>query len=141
MPRPATKIVLSRDERQQLAAMLRRPKAQARYTERARIVLRAAEGVGSGEIALQLGIGKATVSKWRMRFEREGLDGLHDDYRPGRPPLLEQEQFRTRLLEQLDVPPPLGHARWDGTLLGKALSMSADRVWRVLRPLGISLKR
>ena len=81
------------------------------------------------------------VSKWRTRFEREGLDGLHDDHRPGRPPLLEEDQFRTRLLEQLDAPPPTGHARWDGTLLAKALAVSADRVWRVLRQLGISLKR
>ena len=130
MPRPATKIVLSRDERQQLTSMLRRPKAQARYAERARIVLRAAEGVASAEIARQLGIGKAMVSKWRTRFEREGLDGLHDDHRPGRPPLLEEDQFRTRLLEQLDAPPPTGHARWDGTLLAKALAPSAtDCAW------------
>src|SRR5215210_1501002 len=104
MPRPATKIVLSRDERQQLAAMLRRPKAQARYAERARIVLRAADGMGSEEIARQLGL--ATVSKWRTRFEREGLDGLHDDHRPGRPPTLDEGEFRTRLLQQLDAPPP-----------------------------------
>lgn len=141
MSRPATKIVLSREERQQLTSMLRRRKAQARYAERARIVLRAAEGVASGEIARQLHLGKATVSKWRTRFEREGLDGLHDDHRPGRPPQLDEGEFRARLLQQLDAPPPSGHARWDGTLLAKALSVSADRIWRVLRQLGISLKR
>ncbi len=37
MPRPPTEIILSQDERQQLTGMLRRPKAQARYAERARI--------------------------------------------------------------------------------------------------------
>jgi transposase len=141
MPRPATKIVLSRDERQQLTAMLRRPKAQARYAERARIILRAAEGVASEEIARQLRVGKAMVSKWRTRFEREGLDGLHDDHRPGRPPQMDEAEFRTRLLQQLDVSPPAGHARWDGTLLARELAVSPDRIWRVLRQLGISLKR
>ncbi len=97
--------------------------------------------MASDEIARQLGIGKAMVSKWRTRFEREGLDGLHDDHRPGRPPALEEGEFRTRLLQQLDAAPPAGHARWDGTLLAKALAVSADRIWRVLRQLGISLKR
>ncbi len=119
MPRPATKIILSRDERQQLTALLRRPKAEARYAQRARIILRAAEGMASGEIARQLGLGKAVVSKWRTRFEREGLDGLHDDHRPGRPPTLDEGAFRSRLLQQLDAPPPAGHARWDGVLLAK----------------------
>src|ERR1700740_1032190 len=101
MPRPATKIILSREERQQLTAMQRRPKAQARYVERARIILGAAEGLASEEIARRLGAGKAMVSKWRTRFEREGLDGLHDDHRPGRPPVMEEEPFRARLLQQL----------------------------------------
>lgn len=141
MPRPATKIVLSQDERQQLTALLRRPKAEVRYVNRARIVLRAAEGMASDEIARRLGVGKATVSKWRTRFEREGLAGLHDDHRSGRPPKMEEGDFRKRLLQQLDATPPAGHARWDGVLLSKSLGVSADRVWSVLRQLGISLKR
>lgn len=141
MPKPATPIILSGDEQQQLRAMRRKPKAQARYVERAQIILRAAEGTGSKEIARQLRVGPAMVSKWRTRFEREGLSGLHDDHRPGRPPTLDEGEFRTRLLEQLDGSPPAGHARWDGRLLARALGVSADRVWRLLRTFGISLKR
>lgn len=141
MPRPATRIVLSADERAQLTAMQRRPKAQARYADRARIILRAAEGLPSQEIARQLRVTAATVSKWRTRFEREGLSGLHDDYRAGRPPQLDETEFRSRLLKQLDEPPPAGHARWDGRLLARALAVSADRIWRLLRQLGISLQR
>lgn len=141
MPKHATPIILSQDENQQLCAMRRKPKAQARYVERAQIILRAAEGMGSKEIARQLRVGPAMVSKWRTRFEREGLSGLHDDHRAGRPPTLDPEEFRTRLLDQLDSPVPKGYTHWDGRLLAKALGVSADRVWRVLRTLGISLKR
>ncbi len=141
MPKPATLINLSRDEAQQLEAMRRKPKAQARYVARAQIILRAAEGMASKEIARQLHLGPATVSKWRTRFEREGLSGLHDDHRAGRPPILEEAEFRLRLLEQLEAAPPPGQVRWDGRLLAQALGVSADRVWRVLRTLGISLKR
>ena len=46
MPKPATPILLSRDEFQQLNAMRRKPKAQARYVQRGQIILRAAEGLG-----------------------------------------------------------------------------------------------
>ena len=117
MPKPATPIILSRDEEQQLRAMRRKPKAQARSVERAQIVLRASEGMASKEIARQLRLGPAMLSKWRTRFEREGLSGLHDDHRAGRPPTLDEGEFRARLLAQLEEPPPAGHARWDGRLL------------------------
>lgn len=141
MPKPATPIILSQDERQQLGAIRRQPKAQARYVQRGQIILRAAEGMASKEIAAQLRISPGVVSKWRTRFEREGLSGLHDDHRAGRPPTLDEDEFRTRLLAQLDQPAPAGHVRWDGRLLARALGVSADRVWRVLRTLGISLQR
>ena len=83
MARPATPIVLSRDERKQLEAMLRQPKAQARYALRARIVLCAAQGVASGEIARQLRVRPGSVSKWRTRFEREGSVVCMTVFAPG----------------------------------------------------------
>jgi transposase len=141
MPRPATSIILSHNERQQLESLLRQPKAQARYALRARIILLAAEGTASDQIGRVLRISSGCVSKWRTRFEREGLSGLHDDFRAGRPVKLDDDALRPLLLSQIDEPPPDGHARWDGALLGKALGISADRVWRILRQLGISLKR
>jgi len=52
------------------------------------IILRAAEGMASKEIAAQLRISPGAVGKWRTRFEREGLSGWHDDHRAGRPPTL-----------------------------------------------------
>jgi hypothetical protein len=39
MSRPATPIILTEDERRQLEATIARPKARARYVERACIVL------------------------------------------------------------------------------------------------------
>ena len=141
MSRPATPILLSLNERGQLQALLRQPKAEARYALRARIVLQAAEGTASAQIARLLRLSPGCVSKWRTRFEREGLSGLHDDFRAGRPPLLEAEPLQARLLAKLDESPPAGHARWDGVLLGKALKVSAHRIWKVLRQHGISLKR
>src|ERR1700675_1523895 len=50
---------------------------------RIRIVLEAAEGHGTREIARELETTPTTVSLWRIRYAREGLDGLEDRLRSG----------------------------------------------------------
>jgi transposase-like protein len=54
--------------------------------ERARIVLACAEpGSGVARVAAELGSTRTTVRKWRRRFAEEGMAGLADHDRPGRP--------------------------------------------------------
>ena len=52
---------------------------------RAKIVLLAAAGLENTRIAARLDVHVNVVSRWRGRFAREGLDGLGDRRRPGRP--------------------------------------------------------
>lgn len=52
---------------------------------RARIVLGAADGDTNAQIARDLGVHLDTVRKWRRRYCADGLDGLRDRPRPGRP--------------------------------------------------------
>jgi transposase len=77
--------MLTASERQVLEGRLRRPTAQQREVVRARIVLAAADGEQNIMIAGRLGVAVNTVSKWRKRFVQEGLGGLGDRKRPGRP--------------------------------------------------------
>jgi len=84
MSQTAVPLVLSDDERAELArwSQGRRPW----LAERARIVLACAEpGSGVARVAAQLGSTRMTVRKWRRRFAEEGLTGLADHDRPGRP--------------------------------------------------------
>jgi hypothetical protein len=53
---------------------------------RAKIVLLASEGISNKEIAKRLDSTPQTVCKWRKRFWQEGLGGLEDRPRSGRPP-------------------------------------------------------
>jgi transposase len=65
--------------------LARQPTAEHRQVTRAGIVLLAAAGWANTAIACKLGLAPNTVGKWRKRFFQEGLDGLRDRKRPGRP--------------------------------------------------------
>ena len=141
MPRKATPITLSQEERATLERWVRGRKTEQRLAERARIVLLAGAGRRSDEIAAHLGTSPVRVSKWRIRFARERLAALRDRPRSGAPPRY-GEATRQRILAQLDQPPPSGHATWTGALLAAALGdVSKHQVWRVLRRHQISLRR
>jgi transposase len=86
MPLPtAVEIELTDEQRAHLEKTVRKQTATQREVTRARIVLLAAEGVSNHEIARRLGCARYTVWTWRGRFFEEGLDGLADRPRPGRP--------------------------------------------------------
>ena len=78
-------ITLDEGSRQRLEALARRATGEARMVLRARIVLAAAAGEENLRIGLRLGVATNTVLKWRTRFFEEGIDGLADRKRPGRP--------------------------------------------------------
>lgn len=78
-------IVLSVEDRERLEALARKQTAQQRMVVRARIVLAAADGMENATIADRLGLALNTVIKWRKRFFEEGLAGLGDRKRSGRP--------------------------------------------------------
>jgi transposase len=100
----------------------------------------ASQGEGTNAIAREVKTRPATVTKWRTRFARLGLEGLKDAPRPGQPRRYLPEDEK-RVLKMLDRAPPSGYSRWNGTLLADALSLPADFVWRVLRNHGIQLER
>jgi transposase len=70
-------------------------------------VLEAAEGTSTREIARELDTTPTTVSLWRGRFARQGLDGLEDPPRSGAPPIYGEATDR-RIRAVLDGPPPAG---------------------------------
>src|SRR6266511_1495066 len=78
-------VVLGDEERETLERWARRPKSAQALAFRCRVVLAAAEGRSSKEIAAELGCNPSTVGKWRGRFARRGFDGLHDEPRLGKP--------------------------------------------------------
>jgi hypothetical protein len=81
------RIKLAKEQRAVLDERARARTAPYWEVVRARIVLLAAEGTSNKEIANRLNTTPQTVCKWRKRFYEEGLPGLEDRPRSGRPPL------------------------------------------------------
>ena len=84
--RVATAVTLTDEQHRQLTRLAASRTAQMRLTERASIVLRAAEGQQDKQIAEALGCERRTAARWRRRFLAEGVEGFKRDRpRSGRP--------------------------------------------------------
>ena len=85
MPSSPYVICLGDAERAELESLSRRASAPFRLVLRSRIVLLAAAGTANRVIAERLGICEDTARKWRRRYCGQGIEGLADAPRPGRP--------------------------------------------------------
>lgn len=140
MPKTAPIPRCSDEDRKTLEGWARSRTLEARLVERARIVLRSLEGKAVKAIAQELSIRPNSVIDWRRRFDEEGMAGLVDRPRSGKPRQYTDE-FRNQILAALELPPPRGQAVWDGPALAQHLKASVHAVWRVLRKEGICLMR
>lgn len=140
MPKTAPIPRCSEADRKILAGWARSRTLEARLVERARIVLQCLEGKRVSAVAWDVKVRPNTVIDWRRRFEREGIAGLHDRPRSGKPRRY-TEEFRKQVLATVELPPPRGQAIWDGPAVARHLNASVHAVWRVLRHEGICLSR
>ena len=140
MPRMAKRIDRSQVDRRAVEALARSRTEESRLVERARMVLGCWDGRAVSAVAASLGVRPNKVILWRDRFIADGLAGLHDRARSGKPRRYDAS-FRQRVLELLEAPPPAGQACWDGGSVARRLKVSDDAVWRLLRREGICLSR
>lgn len=88
MPRKSPySISLDPEQRKILEAKARKYTAPYREVIRAKIILLAAQGLDNDQIGACLSVPRQIVSKWRKRFFEQGLAGLVDQPRRGRPPV------------------------------------------------------
>jgi hypothetical protein len=115
-------VDLTHGDREELLSWTRSPSLKAGLAQRARVVLLAADGVGTGEIVRRVGLSKPAVIGWKRRFAAEGIAGLDDRPKSGRPPVIDPVAIVLATLE----PPPenLGVTHWSSRLLAKHLGVS-----------------
>jgi transposase len=136
---------LSAEERTQIRRLSQARTAAARTVERAQIIQLASEGLLVPAIAQRLGIGRDVVRQWLTRFNAQGLAGLHDRPRSGRPATYTPEQVGEMIAAALTHPQALGQpfGCWTFVRLAgylnevKGIRIQASRLHEIIHAEGL----
>lgn len=121
----------------------------SRYDHRLHGVLLVAQGMSCPQVAALLGDAPRTVVNWVQHFEAEGLGGLQEGERPGRPARLTPKQL-DKVEEVLRGRPEdvgLSTGLWDGPTLSAYLkktfgiTLKVRQCQRLFRQLGFRLRK
>jgi transcriptional regulator with XRE-family HTH domain len=129
MARSIQPLVISREQRQQLRSIVNRPKAAMRDVRRAWIILNRADGLSQQQTAERNRVNRPVVAKWEKRFRQQGLAGLADAPRRGRPERLSAD-LKGRIVTQATQPPP-GRQRWSVRTMARTMGVSKATVQRL----------
>src|SRR5580704_1382244 len=122
---------------------------EARYDHRLHGVLLIAQGMTCPDVALLLGDAPRTVEYWVRRFEQQGLAGLAEGERSGRPGRLTAEHLTAveRVLRQAPREVGLRGNVWDGKALAAwlrqefGITLGVRQCQRLFRRLGFRLRK
>lgn len=122
---------------------------ESRYDHRLHGVLLVAHGMTCPEVAQLLGDAPRTVENWVHRFEREGLAGLTEGERLGRPARLNAFQLAEvqRVLRGSPEAVGLAGHLWDGKTLAAYLeqqygvALGVRQCQRLFRQFGFRLRK
>jgi transposase len=107
---------------------------------RARIVLACAEGGSDVQVGARLGVHRNTVGKWRQRYLADGLDGLLDEPRPGRPRTISDAQVEDVIVRTLETTPK-DATHWSTRSMAAQVGLSQTAVSRIWRTFGLQPHR
>jgi transposase len=133
----APRVELSAEDRAWLEKVGRSRVEAVRLSERARIVLLAADGNANREIATSLGITEEKAARWRGRFLDQGRAGIEQDA-PGRgrkptyPPEIVSMVVRRTTRQK-----PKAATHWSRRLMASATDLSASTIGRIWRQHGL----
>lgn len=132
-------------EQTELQRMARASSEEFRYVERARAILAVYRGLSLAQAGAAVGRGHTFASKWLIRFEKDGLKGLEDEPRSGRPVVISEEDKGRIIAAARTLPDtleqPFGHWTLDRlTVYAKEtlhIAISRAHIGRVLYAEGL----
>ncbi len=123
---------LTPSERGEIQSYLRKRNLPASVAQRMRILLLLDEGASYVEIREQLGAFPSTISRWKQRYQKDGLLGLATIH-PGQPPQKLTPQLRAKVLEKTRQAPPDGSTHWSLRKMAAVMKVSKNliaRIWK-----------
>ncbi len=136
MARIGKPIQITTEEKAELLSMSRSHKLEKRYVERAEIIILSDQGLSMSEIVEQTGLSRPVVNKWRQRFREQGITGLKDAYRSGKPKVITAEQ-QAMVIEKACTKPDDGYTNWPQERIAKEVGISQSKVFQILKQADI----
>ena len=133
-------LELSDEVRAQLESYRNSRSLRHDLVRRSEIILLAAEGWPNDAISATVGLSRFTVGKWRKRFLESGIEGLYDEWRPGRPRSVKNEQVAEVVFKTLETKPK-AETQWSVRTMAKECDVSKDTVHRIWRTFGLKPHR
>ena len=121
---------VTKTDRKELESWLRSRKVDRSLAERARIVLLTTEGRSVAEISERLQVTRPTVYKWRDRYQENGVEGLRDQPRSGRPTKLTEARIK-RILQLTTERVPEEATYWSARLMAEYAGVTQWQVRQV----------
>lgn len=138
--RPKRPLAIPEDDRQTLLRWTKRAKSANALAQRARIVLRCADGVANSVVAQELRVTIQTVGKWRSRYLERGLAGLLDEPRSGAPRKISDEQVEAVVVKTLESTPK-DATHWSTRSMAAATGLSDHTIARIWHAFGLQPHR
>ena len=138
--RPKQALTLTEEERARLESLAHRSRSQPLLARRARVILVCAEGLDNKAAAKKLRCSAGMIGKWRARFLKQRVEGLHDEPRPGSPRKISDEQVEKVIIQTLETT-PRGQTHWSTRELAKVTGMSRMAISRIWRAFGLQPHR
>ena len=135
--RIAHKITLTKEQRTTLEQWSRGRTVSVRRSERARMILLAADGMLNKDIAVEVGVKAQTVGRWRRRFAESGLAGIEKDLPRGGRPRDRREQLESEIIRKTTQETPKNATHWSTRTLAKELGATQSMVHRVWQANGL----
>lgn len=126
----SNEIELTGTDKSLLEGWLRSTTLPQGQITRAKIVLALDEGRKASDVAQAQRVSAKTVHKWKNRFVSDGIDGLFDQPRPGRPSVIDAKTAK-RVLRLTTERIPQEAAHWSVVLMAKYAGITTWQVRQI----------
>jgi transposase len=124
-------VIVSAEDRAQLAAIVGDRSRPLKHVQRARLVLHSADRLPAVEISRKAGVSRPAVWRWQRHYAEEGDQRLlrEGSRKPGKAPVAMATVAKVLALTSADPPGETTH--WTGRAMAKAVNLSLRTVQRI----------
>jgi transposase len=131
------RLNINEKDKTKLVQIARNGNTPQKVALRAHIAIMSADGIPTSQIMHELGTSTPTITRWRTRYEVEGVEGLlRDRSRPGRKKRIDEAKVR-EVVEKTLSEKPQDATQWSTRSMATATGLSPATIRRIWKQHGL----